>query len=113
MKQFIHKPQHLKTHRILPGHGNGSRFAGKTALPGVDREERKARRRGWTDRQAERRIRYGVGGSVGLAGAALALVVMFFAALGPRANVLDVPAAETVRAVDAAPAGPAARSFEG
>lgn len=106
MKQFIHKPKHLKTHRILPGHANGSRFTTTIHLPGVDRDERKARRSVWTDHQAKRRFQYGLGGSVGLIGAALALVIMLFAAMGPRANVLDTsagPAAETVQFVDAAP----------
>lgn len=112
MKQFIHKPQHLKTHRILPGHGNGSRFTDKTPLPNVDRTERQARRHGWTDRQAERRIRYGVGGSIGLVGAVFALVVMLLAAIGPRANVLDTPAPETVQVVDVAP-GASAQNLEG
>lgn len=91
MKQFIHKPQHLKTHRILPGHGHGSRFTSDAALPGVDRDEGKARRSTWTDRQAERRFQYGRGSSIGLAGAVLALALTLAAALGPRANVLDVP----------------------
>jgi hypothetical protein len=108
MKQFIHTPTHLKTHRILPGHALKTRFAQATPLPGVDRAERQARRRAWTNYRADQRFQYGLGGSVGLIGAALALVVMFFAALGPRANVLDATAhatpAETVHTVVTAPA---------
>ena len=108
MKQFIHTPQHLRTHRILPGHAHTSRFADATPLPGVNRTERQARRRAWTNYRADQRFQYGLGGSVGLVGAALALVVMVFAALGPRPNVLDATAhaapAETVQTVDTAPA---------
>lgn len=108
MKQFIHTPTHLKTHRILPGHARTPRFAEATPLPGVDRAERIARRRAWTTYRADQRFQYGLGGSVGLIGAALALVVMVFAALGPRPNVLDATAqaapAGTAQAVDAAPA---------
>jgi hypothetical protein len=108
MKQFIHTPTHLKTHRILPGHARTSRFDEATSLPGVDRAERQARRRAWTNYRADQRFQYGLGGSIGLIGAALALVVMFFAALGPRPNVLDATAyvtpAETVQTIDTAPA---------
>jgi len=108
MKQFIHTPTHLKTHRILPGHAHTSRFPAATPLPGVDRAERQARRRAWTNYRADQRFQYGLGGSVGLIGAALALVVMLFAALGPRPNVLDATAhaapVETVQPVSAAPA---------
>jgi len=107
MKQFIHTPTHLKTHRILPGHALTARFTDATPLPGVDRTERQARRRAWTNYRADQRFQYGLGGSVGLIGAALALVVMFFAALGPRPNVLDATAhaapAITVQTIDAAP----------
>jgi hypothetical protein len=108
MKQFIHTPKHLKTHRILPGHALNTRFTDTTPLPGVDRAERQARRRAWTNYRADQRFQYGLGGGVGLMGAALALIVMFFAALGPRPNVLDATAhatpGETVQTVDTAPA---------
>ena len=107
MTQFIHRPQHLTTHRILPGHGTGSRFTNTTPLPGVDRAERQARRRAWTNYRANRRFQYGVGGSAGLIGAALVLVLMFFATMAPRTNVLDTTdeaaPVEAVHAVDATP----------
>lgn len=91
MKQFIHVPTHLKTNRIMPGHGRTARGTG-APIPGVDRTERRARRAGWTDAQAKRRRQYGLGGSIGLIGAMLALVLTIFAALGPNTNVLDRPA---------------------
>jgi hypothetical protein len=107
MKQFIHTPKHLKTHRILPGHGTGSRFTHTAPLPGVDRAERIARRSVWTTYRAEQRFQYGVGGSAGLIGAALVLIIMVAAAMAPRTNVLDTTAeatpVEVVQSVDAAP----------
>jgi len=113
MKQFIHTPTHLKTHRILPGHAHGPRFTNTTPLPGVDRAERLARRSVWTNYRADQRFQYGLGGSAGLIGAALVLVLMFFATMAPRTNVLDATAdavpVETVQAVDAAPTTDAAR----
>lgn len=106
MKQFIHRPRHLKTHRILPGHGQRARFTSNGTLPDVDRDERTARRHTWTDRQAARRAQYGRGNRIGLAGAVLALVLALSAALGPHVNVLDAsnrPGAEPAHLV-AAPA---------
>ncbi len=105
MKSFIHTPTRLKTHRILPGHAHTTHLIDAMPLPGVDRAERQARRRAWTNYRADQRFQYGLGGSVGLIGAALALVVMVFAALGPRPNVLDATAhaapAQTVQPIDA------------
>lgn len=117
MKQFIHTPRHLTTRRILPGHAHGARFTGSTALPGIDRNEREARRSTWTDRQAARRFQYSVGGSFGFAGALLALAITLLAALGPRPNVLDTTAdaarIATVPLVDAAPMPSQPPSVEG
>jgi hypothetical protein len=118
MKQFIHTPTRLKTHRILPGHARGPRFTNTTPLPGVDRAERIARRSVWTNYRADQRFQYGLGGSAGLIGAALVLVLMFFATMAPRTNVLDATAdaapVETVQTVDAAPAPEAdATALEG
>lgn len=111
MKQFIHTPNHLKTHRILPGHASGSRFTSTTPLPGVDRAERIARRSVWTNYRADQRFQYGVGGSAGLIGAALVLIIMFFATMAPRTNVLDTTAdaipVEVVQSADIAPAADA------
>jgi hypothetical protein len=104
MKQFIHVPTHIKTKRIMPGHGRSTRGT-SAPIPGVDRVERRARRTGWTEKQAHRRHVYGMGGSLGLIGAMLALVLTLFAAMSPNANVLDRPSAEpTVELVDTAPA---------
>lgn len=103
MKQFIYVPTHLKTKRIIPGHGRGARGT-SDAIPGVNRQERQARRTGWTEKQAHRRHVYGMGGSLGLIGAMLALVLTLFAAMGPNANVLDRPAdTPSVELVDTAP----------
>ena len=103
MKQFIYIPKHLKTNRIMPGHGNGARNT-SAPIPGVDRSERQARRTGWTETQAHRRHVYGTGNGLALMGAMLALVISLFAAMGPSANVLDRPAtAPTTELVDAAP----------
>jgi hypothetical protein len=114
MKPFIHSSTRPTTRRILPGHGTADRPADRTPLPGVDRAERIARRSVWTRYRADQRFQYGLGGSAGLVGAALVLVLMFFAAMGPRANVLDntadAPSAQTppvqTALVDAGPAEP-------
>lgn len=98
MKPFIHMPQHFKSNRILPGHGRAARRT-DTAIPGIDHTERQARRYGWTDRQANRRRAYGIGGSFGLIGALLALTLAVFAAMGPNVNVLDRPADSPVAQV--------------
>lgn len=108
MNTFIHMPRHFNTNRILPGHGRAARRR-TSAIPGVDRNERIDRRRGWTDAQARRRHAYGRGGHIGLVGALLALTMTVFAALGPNANVLDRPSdAPAVHLVDAAPSAPTA-----
>lgn len=113
MKQFIHIPKNLKNNRILPGHGLSRRSA-DASIPGVDRNDHASRRTGWTDSQADRRRMYGLGGSIGLIGALLALVMTVFAAMGPSPNVLDRPAnAPTVQVVDAAPTPSAATQLEG
>lgn len=104
MKQFIHVPTHLKTNRILPGHGRSARGTAD-AIPGVNRNERQARRAGWTERQAHRRHVYGTGGSLGLVGAVLVLMLTLMAAMGPSVNVLDRSMAESaVELVDTVPA---------
>jgi hypothetical protein len=47
---------------------------------------------------------YGTGGSLGLVGAVLVLMLTLAAAVGPNANVLDRPVAESaVELVDTAP----------
>ena len=95
--------------RLLPGHGQASRFA-ETALPGVDPVERRARRLLWTRFRAEQRARFGLRDGLGLAGAALILALMISATLAPRANVLDAtgssPATQpvAVQTVDVTPA---------
>lgn len=107
MKQFIYVPKHLKTNRIMPGHGNAVRGTGDP-IPGVDRNERRARRTGWTETQAHRRHVYGTGNGLALMGAMLALMISLFAAMGPSANVLDRSTAEpTTELVDTAPTVPA------
>jgi hypothetical protein len=112
MKQFIYIPKHLKTNRIMPGHGNATRGTG-APIPGVDRDERRARRSGWTETQAHRRHVYGTGNGLALMGAMLALMITLFAAMGPNANVLDRPnAAPTTELVDAAPAPSADRAVQ-
>jgi hypothetical protein len=104
MKQFIYVPTHLKTKRIMPGHGHSPRGT-SDAIPGVNRHERQARRVGWTETQAHRRHVYGMGGSLGLVGAMLVLMLTLAAAMGPNANVLDRPAdTSSVELVDAQPA---------
>lgn len=104
MKQFIYVPTHLKTSRILPGHGHGIRGT-SDAIPGVDRYERQARRTGWTEMQAHRRHVYGTGGSLGLVGAVLVLMLTLAAAMGPNTNVLDRPTTTpSIELVDTAPA---------
>lgn len=113
MKPFIHTPTHLKSHRILPGHGRAVR--GTTyAIPGVDRSERQARRSNWTETQAQRRRTYGLGGSIGLVGAMLALMITLLAAMGPNTNVLDrsvpVPSVELVDTADPDTPPPATRA---
>lgn len=106
MQQYIYIPTHLKTKRILPGHGHAARGA-SDAIPGVNRHERQARRTGWTEMQAHRRHVYGTGGSLGLAGAVLVLMLTLAAAIGPSANVLDRPATTpSIELVDTAPAAP-------
>lgn len=95
MKQFIHTPQHMRTNRILPGHGRSAR-KGTDAIPGVDRAERQARRYGWTNHQADRRRAYGWGSSFGLLGAILALALMALTATGPNESVFDRPATTPV-----------------
>lgn len=106
MKQFIHTPTHIRTKRIMPGHGRGTRGS-SAPIPGVDRSERQARRVGWTEMQAHRRHVHGMGNGLGLAGAMLALVLTLFAAMGPNANVLDRSSAEpTVQLVDQTPTPP-------
>jgi len=106
MKQFIYVPNHLKTKRIMPGHGHGARGT-SDPIPGVSRQERQGRRTGWTERQAHRRHVYGMGGSLGLVGAMLALVLTLFAAMSPNANVLDRPnAVPSIELVDTAPTAP-------
>lgn len=106
MNAFVHVPQHLKTNRILPGHGRTPRRY--APLPGVNPSERASLRRGWTETQARRRRAYGRGGSIGLVGAMLALAITALVAMGPNANVLDrstdEPAVQLVEAVPAAPA---------
>lgn len=91
--------------RLLPGHGHASRFT-ETTLPGIDPSERRARRLSWTRFRADQRARFGLRDSLGLAGAALILMLMISAALAPRANVLDTAATSpaTVQLVDATPA---------
>ncbi len=106
MKPFIYVPTHLKTKRIMPGHGHGTRGT-SNAISGVNRHERQARRTGWTELQAHRRHVYGTGGSLGLVGAVLALVLALFAAVSPNAHVLDRPSAEpSIELVDTAPTPP-------
>lgn len=103
MKQFIHTPQHMKTNRILPGHGQSS-SPRTDALPGVDRAERQARRYGWTNHQASRRRAYGWGSSFGLLGAILALALMALTATGPNESIFDRPAeASVVQVSETAP----------
>lgn len=106
MKPIFHTPQHMKTNRILPGHGQAARRAENT-VPGVDNNERQSRRYGWTDFQANRRRSYGIGGSFGLVGAILALALMLFAVTGPNESVFDRPAdtqTPAVQVVDTPPA---------
>ena len=91
--------------RLLPGHGQATRFS-ETALPGVDPRERRARRLSWTRFRATQRARFGLRDSLGLAGAALILMLMVSAALAPRTNVLDTaaPTPTHVQLVDTTPA---------
>jgi hypothetical protein len=104
MQQYIYIPTHLKTKRIMPGHGHAARGT-SDAIPGVNRHERQARRTGWTEMQAHRRHVYGTGNGLALMGAMLALMITLIAAIGPSANVLDRPAADSsVELVDTTPA---------
>ena len=106
MKAIYHTPNSLKSNRILPGHGHGARRT-ENDVPGVSAVERRARRYGWTDFRAHRRRSYGIGGSFGLIGAILALMLMLFAATGPSESVFHRPAdrpTSPVQVVDAAPA---------
>lgn len=92
MKSFSRLPKSASSRRLLPGHGLGARSANTAALPGVDPRERRARRHPWTAFRAEQRARFGLRDHLGLAGAALALVLMLSVALAPRPNVLDTSA---------------------
>lgn len=76
-------------------------------MPGVNRDERMARRSVWTNFRADQRSSFGLRDNLGVVGAALVLALMLTVALGPRANVLDASAhlstAPVVQAVDQAP----------
>ena len=106
MTPFARLPKRT-TRRFLPGYASASRFSDETALPGVNREERMARRSVWTNIRADQRSSFGLRDNLGLVGAALVLALMLSVALTPQVNVLDTASARTtapvVEAVETAP----------
>lgn len=89
MNPFFHIPSHLREKSFLPGHGRSASPRRAEALPGIDPNERCARRMVWARNQGKRQIQHQRAGRVTFVTAMLALMVILFAALATSTNALE------------------------
>lgn len=87
MNYFIHTPQLLRTHKLLPGHGHSPRR--NNALPGVNSDERKARRSVWTAAHGRRQESQRRVGQASFIGALLAMALVTLMALTSSTGALE------------------------
>ena len=103
MMQSTHTPQHLRTRTFLLGHGRGTRSRSNATLPGIDANERRARRAVWMRGQSDRQEQSTRTGRVAFAGALLALLLTVAMAMTtPKAasQALSIRTPEAVEVTD-------------